>query len=49
MEMVAKLMLDHDAISIDSSENKIIIETFRPDNGTGGTICIKYEAIKDEK
>lgn len=47
MDMVAKLMLDHDAISIDSSENKIVVETFRPDNGTGGTLIIKYGAIEN--
>lgn len=48
MDMVAKLMLDHDAISIESFDNKIVVETFRPDNGTGGNIVIKYEEVRDK-
>lgn len=49
IDVVANFMLDHDVISLEISDNKIVVEAFKPCCKLGDTICIKYEEVKDKQ
>ena len=55
MQFLARIMLEHDTITFECKNlsiehgklvSQIIIEKFEPQDGTGGSITITYEAIK---